>query len=128
MNVPISGCRIPVLASFLVLLALEVPTRVAAALPLAECLRADRIDRWHVEGERALLVRSGGRHFRVELRRDCPDLGRGGFLSLSGAQTMRDFVCGNVGENVKARYGDCAIGVVSPLSRGEFLKQVERAR
>ena len=116
------------LACFLSVLALQVPTRAAAALPLAECLRADRIDRWHVEGERAVLVRSGGRHFRVELRRDCPDLGRGGFLSLSGAHATRDFVCGNVGESVKARYGDCAIGVVSPLSREEFLKQVERSR
>lgn len=130
MNVSISVARIPVLACLPALLALLLPTQSAAAsaLPLAECLRADRIDRWHVDGERALLVRSGARHYRVTLRSVCPDLGRGGFLSLSGAQGARDFVCGNVGENVKARYGDCAIGVVSPLSRKEFLRQVRLLR
>ncbi len=115
-------------AAFPALLALLLPSLVAGSdsLPLAECLRSDRIDVWHVEPERALLLRSGKRHFRVEMRHQCPTLGDGGLIALRGAQATRDFVCGIVGETALTRRGYCAIGRVTPLSRETYLRQVDR--
>ncbi len=100
-------------------------TAATARLPLADCLRADRVELWHVGRERTLLVRSGGRHFRVEMRNTCPTLGEGGVLALRGTQATRDFICGNVGETVATRRGDCRIGSVTPLGQEEFARQVE---
>ncbi|MEO6064610.1 MAG: hypothetical protein ABIP49_02355 [Lysobacterales bacterium] len=103
-------------------------TAATARLPLAECLRADRVELWHVVRERTLLVRSGGRHFRIEMHNTCPTLGEGGELALRGAQATRDFICGNVGETAATRRGDCRVGSVTPLGREEFVRQVQHLR
>lgn len=104
------------------------PSAAASALPLARCLRANRLDRWYVEHERAVLVRSGRHYFRVAMRNDCPTLGEGGLLGLRGAQTTRDFICGNVGEVVATRRGDCTVGAVTLLTRDEFLQHAEASK
>lgn len=104
------------------------PSASVTPLPLARCLRANRLDRWHVEHERALLVRSGRHYFRVEMRYACPTLGDGGLLALRGAQATRDFICGNVGEVVATRRGDCTVGAVTPLTREAFLRQADASR
>lgn len=111
--------------SSLVALTHTALANTAVALPLAECLRTNRIDRWYIEHERALIVRSGRRHFRIEMRNACPTLGDGGLLSLRGTQATRDFICGNVGEMVSTRWGPCSIGRVTALTHGQFLQQVE---
>jgi hypothetical protein len=97
----------------------------APVLPLAQCLRANRIDHWLAVEERALLIKSGTRYFRVAMHDRCPKLGEGGVLTLQGAQVTREFICGDFGEKVATRLGECRVGSVTPLARDAFLKEVD---
>ena len=109
------------------LLALTPPTSTPAdrVLPLVECLRPERIDAWHVVPERALIVRSGSKHFRVDMLHACPGLGDGGVIRLQGSQATRGFICGGVGETAATRRSRCAIGTVAPLSRAAYFRELE---
>ncbi len=116
-----------IVLALVALFALTQPTFAATptALPLAECLRIKRVDAWHAQDERVLLVRSGNRHFRIEMRHDCPKLGKGGTLALRGAHTTRAFICGTPGEILSNRVGTCRVGTVTQLARDEFERQVD---
>ena len=96
--------------------------------PVADCLRADRINEWHVVDDRTITARTGPDRYLVKLQVACPRLRYGPptllFHSNPANQAVIPFsICGEVGESVRAPgQPPCAIQSVRKIDKAEFDK------
>lgn len=96
--------------------------------PVANCLRTDRINEWHIVNSRTLAVRTGPVRYQVKLRTACPRLSYGPptllFQSSRANQATSPFsICGEVGESVRTRnQPPCPIQSVRRINKAEFDK------
>ena len=96
--------------------------------PVADCLRTDRINEWHVVNPRTLTVRNGPHRFLVKLQAACPQLSYGPptlwFQSSEANKAVAPFsICGEVGESVRSTQPPrCPIQSVRKIGKAEFDK------
>lgn len=96
--------------------------------PVADCLRTDRINEWHIVDARTITARTGPVRYLVKLQTACPRLGYGPpvllFHSNAANQAVIPFsICGEAGESVRARdQPPCAIQSVRKIDKAEFDK------
>lgn len=102
--------------------------------PVADCLRTDRINEWHIVDSRTLAVRTGPERYLVKLQVDCPRLRYGPptllFRSNPANQAVIPFsICGEAGETVRALHQPpCAIQSVRKIDKTEFDRLKAHAR
>ncbi len=102
--------------------------------PVADCLRTDRINEWHIVDSRTLAVRTGPDRYLVKLQVDCPRLRYGPptllFHSNPANQAVIPFsICGEAGETVRALHEPpCAIQSVRKIDQAEFDQLKAHAR
>ena len=102
--------------------------------PVADCLRTDRINEWHIVNTRTLTVRTGPDRYLVKLQVDCPRLSYGPpvllFHSNSANQAVIPFsICGEAGESVRAHgQPPCPIQSVRKIDKAQFDKISAHAR
>lgn len=96
--------------------------------PVADCLRTDRINEWHLVDPRAVTVRTGPDRYLVKLQVACPRLSYGPptllFHSNAANQAVIPFsICGEAGESVRALHQPpCPIQSVRKIDKAEFDK------
>ena len=78
--------------------------------PVADCLRSDRINEWHIVDDRTITARTGPDRYLVKLQVACPRLSYGPptllFHSNRANQAVIPFsICGEVGESVRVTEG-----------------------
>jgi hypothetical protein len=94
--------------------------------PVADCLRTDRINEWHLVNDRTITARTGPYRYLVKLRTACPRLSYGPptllFHSNPANQAVIPFsICGEVGESVRALgQPPCPIQSVRKIDKAEF--------
>lgn len=94
--------------------------------PVADCLRTDRINEWHIVDPRTLAVRTGPDRYLVKLQVACPRLRYGPptllFHSNPANQAVSPFsICGEAGESVRSRnQPPCPIQSVRKIDKAEF--------
>lgn len=94
--------------------------------PVADCLRTDRINEWHIVNPRTLTVRTGPDRYLVKLQVACPRLSYGPpvllFHSNPANQAVIPFsICGEAGESVRSRgQPPCPIQSVRKIDKAEF--------
>jgi len=96
--------------------------------PVADCLRTDRINEWHIVDPRTVTVRTGPDRYLVKLQVACPRLSYGPptllFHSNPANQAVIPFsICGEAGESVRAlQQPPCPIQSVRKIDKAEFDK------
>jgi hypothetical protein len=96
--------------------------------PVADCLRTDRINEWHIVNSRTITARTGPDRYLVKLQVACPRLSYGPptllFHSNRANQAVIPFsICGEAGETVRARdQPPCPIQSVRKIDKAEFDK------
>lgn len=96
--------------------------------PVADCLRTDRINEWHIVNARTLTVRTGPDRYLVKLQVACPRLSYGPptllFHSNRANQAVIPFsICGEAGESVRALHQPpCPIQSVRKIDKAKFDK------
>jgi len=96
--------------------------------PVADCLRTDRINEWHLVDARTITARTGPDRYLVKLQVACPRLSYGPptllFHSNPANQAVIPFsICGEAGESVRARdQPPCPIQSVRKIGKAEFDK------
>jgi hypothetical protein len=96
--------------------------------PVADCLRTDRINEWHIVNPRTVTVRTGPDRYLVKLQVACPRLSYGPptllFHSNPANQAVIPFsICGEAGESVRAlQQPPCPIQSVRKIDKAEFDK------
>ncbi|MEW9624162.1 DUF6491 family protein [Rhodanobacter geophilus] len=96
--------------------------------PVADCLRTDRINEWHVVNPRTLTVRNGPNRFLVKLQAACPQLSYGPptlrFQPNEANRAVAPFsICGEAGESVRSTQPPrCPIQSVRKIDKAEFDK------
>ena len=96
--------------------------------PVADCLRTDRINEWHIVDPRTVTVRTGPDRYLVKLQVACPRLSYGPptllFHSHPANQAVIPFsICGEAGESVRAlQQPPCPIQSVRKIDKAEFDK------
>ncbi|HKR76701.1 MAG TPA: DUF6491 family protein [Rhodanobacter sp.] len=96
--------------------------------PVADCLRTDRINEWHIVNSRTVTARTGPDRYLVKLQVACPRLSYGPptllFHSNRANQAVIPFsICGEAGETVRARdQPPCPIQSVRKIDKAEFDK------
>ena len=94
--------------------------------PVADCLRTDRINEWHIVDPRTLAVRTGPDRYEVKLQVACPRLRYGPptllFHSSPANQAVIPFsICGEAGESVRAlNQPPCPIQSVRKIDKATF--------
>jgi hypothetical protein len=99
--------------------------------PVSSCIDLHRIGEWYVIDDSTIIVRTGPKHYRVDLKNACPRLDVGGGLNLSTRSTYggdRRYVCGEITDRVTTVDGiPCAVKSVTPIS-GDTFKSMEKAK
>ena len=96
--------------------------------PVADCLRTDRINEWHIVNPRTVTARTGPDRYLVKLQVACPRLSYGPptllFHSNPANQAVIPFsICGEAGESVRAlQQPPCPIQSVRKIDKAEFDK------
>jgi hypothetical protein len=96
--------------------------------PVADCLRTDRINEWHIVDDRTVTARTGPDRYLVKLQVACPRLSYGPptllFHSNRANQAVIPFsICGEAGESVRALgQPPCPIQSVRKIDKAEFDK------
>ena len=96
--------------------------------PVADCLRTDRINEWHIVNSRTLTVSNGPNRFLVKLQASCPQLSYGAptlrFQTSKANKAVAPFsICGEAGESVRSMQPPpCPIQSVRKIDKAEFDK------
>ena len=104
-------------------------TGTAPLRPVSACVDVTRVTEWYAPDDRTLIVRTGPKYFRIDLKSTCTNLltGNDARLVTSGSPGLQQRMCGDLGEKVVTRDGlPCAVDTVTPIN-AETFKSLEKA-
>lgn len=101
-------------------------------LPFNQCLRTDRINDWHVLGDRQVIVRNGPDRFLVTTSVACPRIGFGGglhFRPVPSNDVIGPFrICGDINEQILRRdEPPCPIASVQQIDKATYQRLSSKA-
>lgn len=99
-------------------------------LPVAECLRTDRISNWAMVDNRTVIVANGPNFYRVTTNVDCPRMDLGGGIHFRGAENIKAVapmrICGSITEQIVRRDDPpCQIQSVEKIDKATY-QQLEK--
>lgn len=100
-------------------------------LPMADCIKTNQINDWHIVDARTAIVRTGPKRYLVTLQNDCPNLSHppGLIFRSSPAGISEGRICGSVGETVHSQNQPaCAIQSVSLIDKARFEQLTKDAK
>lgn len=103
--------------------------KTAPLRPVSACVDVNRVTEWYVPDDRTLIVRTGPKFFRIDLRNACPRLrtGNDARLVASGSPGLQQRMCGDLGEKVVTSDGlPCKVDRVTPID-AETFKALEKS-
>ncbi|MDF4003087.1 DUF6491 family protein [Luteibacter sahnii] len=101
------------------------PPQARHELPMADCLRTDRISNWAVVDNRTVIVANGPNFYRVTTNVDCPRVGLGGGIHFRGAENIKAVapmrICGSIDEQIVRRDDPpCQIQTVEKIDKPTY--------
>ncbi|WP_413623691.1 DUF6491 family protein [Luteibacter sp. Lutesp34] len=99
-------------------------------LPVADCMRTDRISNWAMVDNRTVVVANGPNFFKITTTADCPRMDLGGGIRFRAAENIKAVapmrICGSINEQIVRRDDPpCQIGTVEKIDK-ETYKSLEK--
>lgn len=99
-------------------------------LPVADCMRTDRISNYAVVDDRTLVVANGPNYFKITTDVNCPRMDLGGGVRFRGAENIKAVapmrICGSINEQIVRRDDPpCQINSVETIDKKTY-QQLEK--
>jgi hypothetical protein len=102
-------------------------------LPVADCMRTDRISNYAVVDDRTLVVANGPNFFKISTDVNCPRMDIGGGVRFRGAENIKAVapmrICGSINEQIVRRDDPpCQITSVEKIDKETYKKLEKNAK
>lgn len=102
-------------------------------LPVADCMRTDRISNWAMVNDRTVIVANGPNFYKVTTSVDCPRMDLGGGIHFKGAENIKAVapmrICGSISEQIIRRDDPpCQIQTVQKIDKATYQQLEKKAK